>query len=61
LKSSASDQANVIYHPETQLRADWLQSHIDHLSQITGQEHLGNINLDRWMQPEFLEKAIASI
>ena len=61
LKSSASDQADVIYHPETQLRADWLQSHIDHLSQITGQEHLGNINLDRWMQPEFLEKAIASI
>ena len=61
LKSTVSDPADVIYHPETQLRADWLQAHIDHLGQIAGQEHLGNINLDRWMQPEFLEQAIASI
>ncbi|WP_035991697.1 LysR family transcriptional regulator [Leptolyngbya sp. KIOST-1] len=60
LRSSASDQANVVYLPETQLRTDWLQAHIQQLGQIAGQEHLGQINLDRWMQPEFLERAIAS-
>ncbi len=61
LRSSASDQANVVYLPETHMRADWLQAHIHQLGQIAGQEHLGHINLDRWMQPEFLERAIASL
>ncbi|WOD40150.1 LysR family transcriptional regulator [Nodosilinea sp. E11] len=61
LRSSASDQADVVYLPETQLRTDWLQAHIQQLGQIAGQEHLGQINLDRWMQPEFLERAIASL
>ena len=61
LRSSASDQANVVYLPETQLRTDWLQAHIQQLGQIAGQEHLGQINLDRWMQPEFLERAIAAL
>lgn len=51
----------VVYRPETKLRSDWLQAHIGQLSQINGQEHLGQINLERWIQPEFLEKAIASI
>lgn len=59
LRSSTSDQANVVYLPETQLRTDWLQAHIHQLGAIAGQEHLGRINLDRWMQPEFLAKAIA--
>ena len=61
LLSRESNDADVVYRPETQFRPDWLQAHIGELSQITGQEHLGRINLDRWMQPEFLEKAIASI
>jgi NitT/TauT family transport system substrate-binding protein len=61
LRSSASDQANVVYLPETQLRTDWLQAHIQQIGQIAGQEHLGQINLDRWMQPEFLERAIAAL
>ena len=61
LRSSASDQADVVYLPETQLRTDWLQAHIQQLGQIAGQEHLGQINLDRWMQPEFLAKAVALI
>lgn len=60
LRSSASDRADVVYLPETQLRTDWLQAHIHQLGQIAGQEHLGQISLDRWMQPEFLERAIAS-
>ncbi|PZV05369.1 MAG: LysR family transcriptional regulator [Leptolyngbya sp.] len=61
LRSSASNQADVVYLPETRLRTDWLQAHIHQLGQIAGQEHLGQINLDRWMQPEFLEQAIASL
>lgn len=61
LRAGTSDQADVVYLPETQLRTDWLQAHIHQLGQIAGQEHLGKINLDRWMQPEFLERAIASI
>jgi NitT/TauT family transport system substrate-binding protein len=61
LRSSTSDQTNVVYLPETQLRTDWLQAHIQQLGQIAGQEHLGQINLDRWMQPEFLESAIAAL
>ncbi len=61
LRSSTSDQANVVYLPETQLRTDWLQAHIHQLGQIAGQERLGQINLDRWMQPEFLESAIAAL
>lgn len=59
LRSSASDQTDVVYLPETHMRTDWLQAHIHQLGQIAGQEHLGHINLDRWMQPEFLERAIA--
>ncbi|MGG6238766.1 LysR family transcriptional regulator [Nodosilinea sp. AN01ver1] len=61
LRASTSDRADVVYLPETRLRTDWLQAHIHQLGQIAGQEHLGQINLDRWMQPEFLERAIASL
>ncbi|MBW4462117.1 MAG: LysR family transcriptional regulator [Nodosilinea sp. WJT8-NPBG4] len=61
LWASTSDRLDVVYLPETQLRTDWLQAHIHQLGQIAGQEHLGRINLDRWMQPEFLERAIAAL
>jgi NitT/TauT family transport system substrate-binding protein len=61
LKSTLSDRTDVMYFPETQLRTDWLQAHIHQMGQIVGQEKLGQINLDRWMQTEFLERAIASL
>lgn len=61
LGAGRSDRTDVVYLPETQLRTDWLQAHIHQLSQIAGQEHLGKINLDRWMQPEFLDSAIAAL
>jgi NitT/TauT family transport system substrate-binding protein len=61
LRSSTSDRADVVYLPETQLRTDWLQAHIHQMGQIAGQEHLGQINLDRWMQPEFLERAVSAL
>lgn len=61
LLSGTSDPVDVVYHSETQLRADWLQAHIHALSQIAGQETLGHINLEGWMQPEFLTAAIAAL
>ncbi|MEB3290040.1 MAG: LysR substrate-binding domain-containing protein [Leptolyngbya sp.] len=61
LLSSTSDPVDAVYHPETQLRADWLQAHIQALSQIAGQENLGHINLNGWMQPEFLAAAVAAL
>lgn len=61
LLSGTSDPVDVVYRPETQLRADWLHAHIRELSQIAGQETLGQINLEGWMQPEFLASAIAAL
>ncbi len=61
LQSSEGGDANAVYRPETELRTDWLQAHLHQISQIAGQEHLGQINLERWMQPEFLEKAVATM
>jgi NitT/TauT family transport system substrate-binding protein len=61
LLSGASNPVDVFYRPETELRADWLQAHIHALSQISGQEVLGHINLNDWMQPEFLATAVAAL
>ncbi|MFH7243618.1 MAG: LysR family transcriptional regulator [Spirulina sp.] len=61
LLSGTGDSLDVVYRPETQLRADWLQAHIQALSQIAGQETLGHINLEGWMQPEFLAAAVAAL
>ncbi|MBD2188432.1 LysR family transcriptional regulator [Pseudanabaena mucicola] len=55
---------NGSYHPEqtarffseTVIRPDWLKLHIDHLSKIPNNENLTKINLDRWIQPEFLKQ-----
>lgn len=55
-----SDYAEGIFFPETQIRLDWINEHIRQLTMITGNEYLGQINLDRWVQPEFLEKAMSS-
>jgi NitT/TauT family transport system substrate-binding protein len=42
---------------ETLIRPDWLKLHIDELSQIPSNENLTTINLDRWIQTEFLDQA----
>ncbi|HBC42517.1 MAG TPA: transcriptional regulator [Pseudanabaena sp.] len=55
---------NGSYHPkqtarffsETVIRPDWLKLHIDHLSRIPENEHLIKINLNQWIQPEFLKQ-----
>ncbi|MBE9077785.1 LysR family transcriptional regulator [Romeria aff. gracilis LEGE 07310] len=60
-RTGASHVTTGVYLPETQIHTDWLQAHIQQLSQIDGHEHLPQLNLDRWVQPEFLASAIAAI
>jgi NitT/TauT family transport system substrate-binding protein len=55
------DYAEGIYFPETQIRLDWVNEHLRQLAMIVGNEHLRQINLDRWVQPEFLEQAMATL
>lgn len=43
------------FFPETTIRSDWLQAHIDDLEKIPGSELISQISLDRWIQPEFLQ------
>ncbi|MEL7359904.1 MAG: LysR substrate-binding domain-containing protein [Cyanobacteria bacterium J06560_6] len=50
-----------LFFPETQIRKDWVAEHIEQLSAISGNEALGNLNLDSWIQPELLASALASV
>lgn len=43
---------------ETTIRPDWIKQHIAQLRLIPGSEGLATIDLDRWIQPEFLHRAI---
>lgn len=49
------------FFPETQIRADWISGHVNQLSQISGHDFLGQLNLERWVQSEFLDQAIATL
>lgn len=49
-----------LFFPETQIRTDWITEHIQQLKIIPGNEHLGSIDMNTWIQPEFLETAINS-
>lgn len=40
---------------ETGIRSDWLNVHIQQLSQIPGNEQLQAIDLNHWIQPEFIQ------
>ncbi|MEB3359014.1 MAG: LysR substrate-binding domain-containing protein [Synechococcales bacterium] len=61
LIASEDQYAKGVFFPETQIRPDWVNEHIDQLSNIVGHGYLSQINLNQWMQSEFLEKAIASL
>ena len=49
-----------LFFPETQIRTDWITDHIQQLKIIPGNEQLGDIDMNTWIQPEFLETAINS-
>ncbi|NET53650.1 MAG: ABC transporter substrate-binding protein, partial [Merismopedia sp. SIO2A8] len=46
-----------LFFPETTIRSDWIVEHIRQLKSIRGNQSLGEINMDTWIQPEFLETA----
>lgn len=56
LNGSYDPEQTARFFSETVIRPDWLKLHIDHLSKIADNECLAKINLDRWMQPEFLKQ-----
>ncbi|HEY9852928.1 MAG TPA: LysR substrate-binding domain-containing protein [Leptolyngbyaceae cyanobacterium] len=49
------------FFPEMTIRTDWIAQHIVDLSSIPGNENMGSIDLNQWIQPEFLEKAHNSV
>jgi len=55
------DYVEGVFFPETQIRLDWVREHLQQLTMIVGNEYLGQINLDRWVQSEFLEQAMATL
>ncbi|MEM8501671.1 MAG: LysR substrate-binding domain-containing protein [Cyanobacteria bacterium P01_D01_bin.1] len=60
LADYSSDAAGLFF-PDTQIRTDWVEEHVRQLSEISGNEALGDINLSDWIQPQLLEAALASI
>lgn len=54
-RSSQQNQCGRFFS-EMMIRPDWLNLHIDQLSQIPGNQHLQAINLTQWIQPEFLQQ-----
>ncbi|BBC27163.1 LysR family transcriptional regulator [Pseudanabaena sp. ABRG5-3] len=56
LNGSYQPEQTARFFSETVIRPDWLKLHIDHLSKIPNNENLTQINLDRWIQPEFLKQ-----
>jgi NitT/TauT family transport system substrate-binding protein len=45
------------FFSDTTIRADWIVQHISQLSLVPGNERLSSIDLNKWIQPEFLHKA----
>lgn len=60
LNGSYDPEQTARFFSETVIRPDWLKLHIDHLSKIPDNERLIKINLDRWIQPEFLKQTYSN-
>jgi NitT/TauT family transport system substrate-binding protein len=56
LSSSYQQNQSGRFFSEMAIRPDWLNLHIDQLSQIPGNQKLQTINLNQWIQPEFLQQ-----
>ncbi|MBV8882836.1 MAG: ABC transporter substrate-binding protein, partial [Chroococcidiopsidaceae cyanobacterium CP_BM_RX_35] len=57
LNSACHDPQMGRFFSEIAIRADWLSLHVAELSQIPGNEQLKTIDLNCWIQAEFLQKA----
>ena len=62
-KTLSHDGADAmgLFFPDTKIRTDWIEAHIQQLSAIDGNESLGELNLGMWIQPDLLESAIAGL
>ncbi|MEB3226771.1 MAG: LysR substrate-binding domain-containing protein [Synechocystis sp.] len=58
---SLEDRGGGGFFPETHIHRDWLNEHIKQLMAIAGHEYLSQINIEQWVQTEFLETAIATL
>lgn len=56
LRSSDHNHQSGRFLLETTIRPDWITQHIAQLSLIPGNENLRTIDLNQWIQPEFLHK-----
>lgn len=52
-RSNQVNQAGRFFS-QMHIQADWIEQHITQLKQVPGNEQLGSINLNRWIQSEFL-------
>jgi NitT/TauT family transport system substrate-binding protein len=50
-----------LFYMDNQIRPDWFQEHIQQLTQISGNESFQTIQLDNWIQGEFLERAMQTL
>jgi NitT/TauT family transport system substrate-binding protein len=50
-----------VFFSDTHIHRDWLNEHIKQLMAITGHESLSQINIEQWVQTEFLETAVATL
>ena len=57
LGSSFFDNTPSSFRNDCQIRSDWVLSHIERLQSVPHLEKLQEIQLDRWIQPEFLQTA----
>ncbi len=55
--SSTQTETSNLFITDWQIRQDWLESHIAQLKSIPTAKHLGKIDLNRWIEPEFLQTA----
>ena len=57
LGSSFCDRTPSSFRNDWQIRSDWVSSHIERLRSLPQLEKLQEIQLGRWIQPEFLQTA----
>ncbi len=55
--SPTQTETSNLFITDWQIRQDWLESHIAQLKSIPTAKHLGKIDLNLWIEPEFLQTA----
>ena len=56
--SPTQTETSNLFITDCQIRQDWVESHIAQLKSIPSAKHLGKIDLNCWIEPEFLQTAM---